>query len=267
MVVIVMKDDISVDTGSTGSLSESDGESVGDSSPKATMASHSRFFKADETVFAEQRLQRSDAREAQAITERLTAIDEEKKINAGLIQTRKVIFVELRAEDRELEEKICQEAKMLERLKKQKEEENVLLNTKNKEEEQAIKPLVKQVFEETENISFLAASWRAVYTVIYHIFVLKTDHENLCEKTEKLAISIDKDKQTVKTNIKDIAEQTETVKLNARDYRTRRNKIEDETFACMGEQKLHQVNNKALEDEAVDLISQLPTFENKQKES
>jgi|GEM_PF-2425712 len=264
-----MKDDISEGTASTRSLSDSEDESVNDSSPKATMDSSNRFFKAEvQGVIkpTEQRLQRSDARNAQAITERLTDIAKEKKVNAERIDERKIIFRELRSEYNELSDKIPYETEMLKQLKKQKEEENVFLSAKIKDEDQAIKPLVNQFFEETENISFLAASWRAVYTVIYHIFGLKTEHEILCERTEKLAISIEQNKKTVKTNTKDIDEQTETVKLNAKDYRTRCNEIEKETLACLGEQKTLETNNLALQDEEEGLISQLPTFKNTKDE-
>lgn len=264
-----MKDDISVDTVSTGSLSDSEDESVNDSSPKATMDSSNRFFKAEvQGVIkpTEQRLQRRDARNAQAITERLTDIAKEKKVNAERIDERKIIFRELRAEYNELSDKISHEAEMLKQLKKQKEDENVLLNTKINDEEQVIKPLIKQVFEETEKISFLAASWRAVYTVIYHIFGLKTEHEILCERTEDLAISIKQDKETVKTNTQDINEQTETVKLNAKDYRIRLNEIDKDSHACLGERNLLEANNLALQDEEEDLISQLPTFKNTKDE-
>lgn len=262
----------SVDTESTRSLSDSDDnsvtesviDSVGESPETTAVTSSAGFFqpKPKRTVL---RLQRSDAREAQAINERLVAIEQEKKANAELIKTKQVTFLELRAEYNELSEKITQEAAMLTQLIESKKENNQLLGTALEKEEKNIKPLITQVFEETENISFLAASWRAFYTAVYHVFGVKTEHEILVEKTEKIALSIKNNKETMETNKKDITEQTNTVRLNKMEYLTRRIEVDTDSSRFINERKSLEARNVELEKEEAYLSSQLPTFQHKKQ--
>lgn len=262
----VRGDTESVDTESTRSLSDSDDESVDEIVDerlgKTAGASSTGFFKVKPTAL---RLQRSDAREALAINKRLIAIHQEKEANAVLIREKKATFMTLRAEHNELSDKTRQEAEMLKQLIELKEEENRLLNAKIVEEKEIIKPLYAKIIKK-ENSSLLSTSPRKFRTALSHMIGFKASYNKLRHKTVTLFLAIDAKEKTVKANIDDIAEQTETVKLNAKDYRLRRNEIEKESHACLGERKLLEANNKALENEEKGLISLLPTFQNKQKE-
>ena len=249
-----MKDDISVDTASTGSLSELEGESVDGSPLKTTIASSNRFFKAKAIKLTEQRLQRSDAREAQAINVRLAKIHQEKEANSELIDTNQK-NLDLKQEPyKQLLDAIAQAAE----LKNTKENENKVLMAKEREDRQTI----GLMHEKTGPISTPRAVWRNFYTAIYHAFGWKTEYETLCERRDKLSLEMEVQRNIIKTNTIDIKE----LGVTQLKYDIRLSNLKGLILLFENDIVRSKKRIEILKKEETGLIQELPKFKNKSED-
>ncbi|MDF1684064.1 MAG: hypothetical protein P1U36_05355 [Legionellaceae bacterium] len=241
----------SVETDSTRSLSDSDGESVTDSVDenleKATVASSVGFFKAKPTKL---RLQRSDAYEREDVTERLAAIHQEKEVNLKYIDTNRKELYAHQEKNKELLKTIIQVVDLI----NTKKEENKALHTA----ETAQRIIIGPMHENIENVSFLEPVWSA----IYHIFGWKTAHETLCERRNEISSKMKAMRDTIKVNITEISEAEQKQSNYAK-----RSSVQEGLIIVTEKYIIeYEDKNAQLEKEEADLIKKLPLFKDKQNE-
>ncbi|MDF1828081.1 MAG: hypothetical protein P1U39_07355 [Legionellaceae bacterium] len=251
-----MKDNISVGTGSTGSLSDSDNDSVTDmvdeSGDKAAVASSAGLFK---TKLTELRLQRRDAHEAQVITERLTAISKTKENKLGYIDTYQKNLSARQEKYEEQLKKIAQADELI----KIKQNDLMVLKTKVKQQKTDIDLIDKQ----TEDVFFLTRVWRSFYTAIYHAFGWKTTHETLRERRDQLVLERHDNRSTITTKNNEI----KTIESDQK--KNEKVRFHQETLIMYLTNEIER-DKKIIEDlkkEEADLIALLPEFKNTSESS